>query len=69
MVQCSDGGFITANSKFPGSAVRGQIVVDNNGKPMSKPYTGGTIVDNSKLFANMLAWAINQAQINGINKK
>lgn len=44
---------------------------DTTKLPISKPYgtpaSLGLVVDNAKLFANVFAWAIYQAEFNGIN--
>lgn len=69
-IWAGNGGFLTASdlNGFSNSTTRGPVVADANGVPMSKPYSNSKNVDNAKLFANMLAWAINQAMTNGINK-
>ncbi|WP_108822584.1 hypothetical protein [Dysgonomonas sp. Marseille-P4361] len=52
-----------------GSAATGvayPVAFDNDYRPMTRTWTGGD-VENGRLYANILAWAIKQAQFNGIN--
>ncbi|SEH29802.1 autotransporter outer membrane beta-barrel domain-containing protein [Chryseobacterium culicis] len=78
-----DGGFISNPNNTTGPAGNGSQVIcpfaiDSNGKPIARTGYGnggnGTVagaytVYNSIVFANALAWAIKQAEFNGINTK
>nr|WP_314498767.1 hypothetical protein [uncultured Chryseobacterium sp.] len=72
-----DGGFLAnfyANGEYPGFTVQ-PFVTDSNNFPLLKNYgfagngysAGSLQVYNSVLFANVMAWAIEQAEFQGIN--
>lgn len=72
-----DGGFLAnfyANGEYPGFVVQ-PFVTDANNFPLPKNYgyagngfTAGSLpVYNSVLFANLMAWALERAEFNGIN--
>ncbi|MBN9301792.1 MULTISPECIES: hypothetical protein [Dysgonomonas] len=68
----SEGGFAanfngTTGSGAGGSASTYPLAIDASFKPTTRTgWTGGN-VENARLMANALAWAIKQAQFNGIN--
>lgn len=43
------------------------LAFDTDFRPMTRTWSGGD-VENGRLFANIIAWAIKTAQFNGINK-
>lgn len=51
----------TSSTSYP-------LAIDTNYKPITRTgWSGGNTVENSRLIANAIAWAIKQAQFNGIN--
>jgi hypothetical protein len=68
IIWCGDAGFIGSNNGVWASAANSMpFTIDANDKPIpNTAYTIGTIY-NSFLFANMMYWAIYQAQHYGIN--
>lgn len=70
---CGDGGVFSNYNGQPDPAGRGSsttyytMAFNNSYVPITRTgWTGGD-VENSRLFANVMAWAIKQAQFNGIN--
>lgn len=71
----SEGGF-NANlngatgSNGSSSSIYYPFAIDANFKPITRTgWRGSYTVENSRLMANALAWAIKQAQYNGINTR
>ncbi|MDR1877295.1 MAG: hypothetical protein LBQ84_06690 [Flavobacteriaceae bacterium] len=74
-----DGGFIASGnieSGIPTSNINNPFATNSDYKPVIRPsygaagngyYLGSTNVVNSILFANVLAWALDRAEYNGIN--
>lgn len=63
-----DGGFNSGSNMAPGSATICPFNIDANSYPIPKT-TYSQPVQNSIFTANAFAWAIKQAEANGINKK
>lgn len=70
---CGDGGVFSNFNGQPDPAGRGgsttyyTMAFNNSYVPITRTgWTSGD-VENSRLFANVMAWAIKQAQFNGIN--
>jgi hypothetical protein len=64
--QASDAGCTNDATRCP-CTVSGAPAYTPTQKTSSKPGGGTVLADNSKLFANMMAWAIKTAATNGIN--
>jgi hypothetical protein len=74
-----DGGFVsneyTTNGSYPSTTIEpfatnsSNVPIARTGFGTGATYGGTGSVCNSQLFANVLAWAIQQAENNGINKK
>jgi hypothetical protein len=66
-----DGGFLSGSgSDYPGTSEPFAINTSNGTpvfRPISSGYSSGAY--NSYLFGNVMAWAIKEAQFNGINSK
>lgn len=68
----SEGGFAANHNGATGPGAGGSVstyplAIDTSFKPITRTgWTGGN-VENARLMANALAWAIKQAQYNGIN--
>jgi hypothetical protein len=66
-----DGGFLSGdgNASFPSNTE--PFAVNPDGTPMFRPVTTGypSGTYNSYLFGNVIAWAVKEAQFNGINSK
>ena len=70
------GGFLanpeTAGGPYIGPSYNGNsstvapFAIDAQHRPITRNYSGGT-VENSRIFANIMAWAIHQAEFYGIN--
>jgi len=58
----STGGTASGSTSYP-------VAFDNNYVPITRTNFGSASVENGRLFGNIMAWAINQAQFNGINTK
>ncbi|MDR0891307.1 MAG: hypothetical protein LBN24_01665 [Mediterranea sp.] len=77
VIMVGDAGFISCPSSIENSKLICPFRLDSKSAPTSKLYEGcyfdtagntkKTNVDNSSIFANMMAWAIYQAE-SGINK-
>lgn len=74
LIFISEGGFNANYNGVTGSAGNGNTVSyplaisDVEFKPITRTgWTGSTTVENARFMANALAWAIYQAQFNGIN--
>lgn len=71
---CGDGGVFSNYNGQPDPAGRNSqttyyaMAFDNNYVPITRTGWSGGDVENSRLFANVMAWAIKAAQFNGYNK-
>ena len=72
---CGDGGVFSNYNGQADPAGRGGVgtyytmAFDSNFIPITRTgWTGGD-VENARLFANVMAWAVKQAQFNGINTR
>ena len=69
---CGDGGFLSNNNNYlNGAAASGScpfaIVSLPGAQPATRTGWSSGNVDNSKIFANIMVWAIHQAHFHGIN--
>lgn len=67
---CGDGGFLSNPSGYVGSYGSTTIcpfAMDASYNPITRTGWSGGNIENSRFFCNLMAWAIKQAQFNGIN--
>ncbi|MGM5631786.1 hypothetical protein O2K51_12880 [Apibacter raozihei] len=68
---CGDGGFLSNYNSYVGpsygSTSAAPFAVDASYNPITRTNWAGGDVENSRLFGNLMSWAIKQAQFNGIN--
>lgn len=68
LVYIGEGGFNAMASTSPANTISYPFAIDGQGTPISRTgFYGGTSVENSCFMANVLAWAVYQAQFHGIN--
>ncbi|MFC4676379.1 hypothetical protein [Dysgonomonas termitidis] len=71
LVFIGDGGIFAnlngGTGSTTGTATTYPLTIDSNNRPVTKTSWSGGDVENARLFANIMAWAIKQAQFNGIN--
>jgi len=63
-----DGGFISQAKQTAGTSSIEPFWIDGSGRPITNTKYSPA-VDNSKIFANVMYWAIDYAEFKGINKK
>jgi len=64
-----DGGFISQNQRTSISSTIEPFWIDGAGKPITNTRYSGGKVENARIFANTMYWAIDYAEFYGINKK
>lgn len=71
LVWVGDGGFNSGDSSTAAGATACPFKLDTNNFPVFRPAFGAGRKDvyNAVFTANVLAWAIEQAESNGVNKK
>ncbi|MCW3160466.1 hypothetical protein [Chryseobacterium oryctis] len=69
LVWIGDGGFVSNNNSTTAGATCYPFLTDANNRPIPRPNFGSTntTINNSIFVANALAWAIKEAEFNGIN--
>lgn len=68
LIYIGEGGFNAMASTDPGSTVSYPFAIDGQGTPVTRTgFYNKTTVENSRFMANVLAWAVYQAQFHGIN--
>lgn len=63
-----NGGTGSIGGVVDGNSISYPFAIDSSFEPITRTeWTGGNSVENSRLMANILAWALYQAEVNGIN--
>jgi len=68
---CGDAGFISNNNAYVGPAYANlnicPFAMDASFNPITRTNFRGGAVENARFFCNLMAWALKQAEFNGIN--
>lgn len=68
LIYIGEGGFNAMASTAPANTVSYPFAIDGQGTPVTRTgFHNGSTVENSRFMANVLAWAVYQAQFHGIN--